>query len=239
MTKVMAQAPILLALAAAAFAQPDLAQLRSLFDQNLSRAQRDYGATDARTAQAARDRAMFLERAGDKAGTRTAYRETLRLDDQSIGPNAAQTLEDAAALAALLPALTAAPLYARASNSPDPTVAGPALSSLAAIRKSAGDRVGAAALLRRALAQAEAVEGKDGGIVALVLTALADVAPAEEAVAALRRALEIDRRVSGPRGQATLRAAHDLAAVLRRSGRAADAAAVEREFGIPPPGPSR
>ncbi len=231
------RAAILLALASAGFAQPDAAQYRKLFDQNLARAQREYGESDARTAQAARDLAMFLERAGDRVGTRAAYREALRLDDKSLGPNAPQTLEDAAALAALLPALSAAPLYTRAANSSDPSVAGPALSSLAAIRKAAGDRAGAAALLRRALTQAEAVEGKDGEIVALVLAALADVAPPEEAIASLRRAVEIDRRIAGPRGQATLQAAHDLAAALRRSGRTADASAVEREFGIPAPGP--
>src|SRR5262249_49293012 len=132
------------------------------------------------------------------------------------------------------PPASAAPLLVRASNSSDPTVAGPALSSLAAIRKAAGDRPGAAALLRRAVVQAEAVESKDGPIVALLLTALASVADPEEAVVSLRRALAIDRKAARPTAPRTLQDARELAAALRKAGHATEAAALEREFAIAP-----
>jgi hypothetical protein len=208
--------------------------LRRLFEQGLARRLQEFGDADARTAQAARDLAEFLERAGDTAAAQRALQETLRIDDKAFGREAPQTLQDAGALAAISPPASAAPLLLRASNSPDPTVAGPALSSLAAIRKAAGDRPGAAVLLRRAVVQAEAVEGKDGPIVALLLNALASVAEPDEAVASLRRALAIDGKIAGPRAARTLQDARELAALLRKTGHAAEAAAVEREFAIAP-----
>jgi tetratricopeptide (TPR) repeat protein len=228
----MARACLARGFAALAYAQPDPEQLRQLFAQNLTRAHQEFGDADARTAQAARDLAMFLERGGDRVATRTAYREALRLDGQSLGTSAPQTLEDAAALAAISPPAAAAPLWARASQSPDPSIAGPALSSLAQILQASGDRSGAAALLRRAVTQAEAAGGKDGEIVALVLRALAAAAPPEEAIASLRRALEIGRRTAGPRGENSVATARDLAAMLRRLGKVDEAAQIEREFSI-------
>jgi tetratricopeptide (TPR) repeat protein len=208
--------------------------LRRLFEQGLARRQHEFGDADARTAQAARDLALFLERSGDTAAARRAFQETLRVDEKALGVNAAQTLQDAVALAAISPPAAAAPLLLRASNSPDQTVAGPALSTLAAMRKAAGDRAGAAGLFRRAITQAEVVEGKDGAIVALLLSALASVAEPDEAIACLRRALEIDRKLSGPRAARTVQDARELSSILRRTGRVAEASAVEREFAIAP-----
>ena len=214
---------------AAAF-QPDPVLLRRLFEDNLARRQHEFGDTDPRTAQAARDLGHFLQRASDLPAARRALAEAVRIDDKALGPTAPATLEDVADLAAISPAARAAPLFARAAESPDPTVAGPALSSLAALRKSAGDRTGAAALLRRAVTKAEAIEGPNGQTVALVLNALAAVTPTEEAIAALERALAIDARLLGPRGARTLQDARSLAALLRAAGRSADAAVLERQY---------
>ena len=210
--------------------------LRRLFEEALARREHEFGPSDPRTAQAARDLGLFLERSGDKPAARRALAEALRIDGAAFGESAPQTLEDAAALAAISTAAQAEPLLRRAAESPDPTVAGPALSSLAAIRKASGDRTGAAALLRRAVSQAEAVDGQDAPIVALVLSALAAVAEPAEAMAALRRALEIDRRSLGPRNARTVQDVRSLSALLRQAGRAAEAAALEREYAT---GPSR
>ena len=184
--------------ALAASAQPDPAALRRLFEQGYARRRQEFGEADARTAQAARDLAGFLARAGDTAAARRAFQDAIRVDEKALGSDAPQTLEDAASLAAISPSAAALPLLERAANSPDPTVAGPALSTLAAARKAAGDRGGAAALYRRAIAKAEAVEGNDGAIVALLLKALASVADPGEAAACLRRAREIDRKTAAP-----------------------------------------
>ena len=104
-----------------------------------------------------------------------------------------------ASLAAVSPSVQAEPLLRRAAESTDPQIAGPALSSLADIRKAAGDRVGAAVYLRIALDRAEAADGKDGAIVALILSSLAmDVGPAQGA-AYLERAVNINRSKLGER----------------------------------------
>ena len=122
-------------------------------------------------------------------------------------------------------------LLRRAAESPDPIVAGSALTSLAEFRKAAGDAASAAALLRRALEKADAVE-KDGPTVALILNLLAQVAPQKEAIAMLQRALSIDERKLGRENAQTLQDVRRLAILLRAGGQAAEAAKLERQFRI-------
>ena len=81
-----------------------------------------------------------------------------RFDWRNPSPRA---LEDAAALAQISPTAEAEPLYRRAAESSDPSIAGPSLSALGGMRKAAGDRAGAAALYRRAVTKAEAIEGRE------------------------------------------------------------------------------
>src|ERR1035437_2261549 len=85
------------AIAGLAF-QPETTMLRRVYEENLARRQRDYGAGDARTAQAARDLGLFLNSGGDTASARRALAEAVRIDDKALGRTAAQTLEDVAAL---------------------------------------------------------------------------------------------------------------------------------------------
>lgn len=210
--------------------QPDIVIVRRVFEEALARRQREFGDSDIRTAQAARDLGLFLQSIGDTAGARRALQQAVRIDEKTAGPEAESTLQDLGDLASISPPAAAAPLLLRASKSSDPTVAGPALSALAGIRKAAGDRAGAADLLRQAIVRAEAVDGKDGPMVALVLNSLAAVAEPEEAAAALRRALEIDGKAFGPKHARTMQDVHALANLLRRLGRAGEAAALEREF---------
>jgi tetratricopeptide (TPR) repeat protein len=210
--------------------QPDTAMLRRTFEEALSRRERDYGDADARTAQAARDLGLFLCRAGDGPSARRAMANAVRIDEKALGASGPQTLEDAATLASVSPRAEAEPLLRRAAESSDPTVAGPALTSLAEMRKAAGDRAGAAALLRRALEKAQAVDGKEGPTAALILNALALVVEPKEAIALLQRALAIDRQELGRQSAPTLRDVRKLASLLRAAGRATEAAQLEREF---------
>ena len=187
--------PTLTLLLAALLAyQPASSNLRRVFEDNLARQRREFGDADPRTAQAARDLALFLLNDGDRAAARRALTDVLKLDESALGPTARQTLEDAAALAGISPAAQAEPLYRRAAESPDASVAGPALSSLAASRKAAGDLAGAAALYRRALEKAQSLEGRKGPVVTLLV--------------------------------------RTLAATLRQSGRASEAAALERQYPV-------
>jgi tetratricopeptide (TPR) repeat protein len=179
----------------AAFAfQPDTAMLRQVYEQALARRRQEYGEADPRTAAAARDLGLFLERVGDRAGARRSLAEAIRIDERALGENAPQTLEDVASLAYVSPRAQAEPLLRRVAESSDPAVAGPALSNLAQMRKAAGDRAGAARYLRRAIEKAEAIEGKDSPTVALLLKLLAQVVEPAEAARLLERARAIGRR---------------------------------------------
>jgi len=207
--------------AAALFAfQPDNAAIRKLFEDVLSRRIHEFGEADSRTAQAARDLGMFLCRSGDTASAKRAMANAVRIDEIALGPKAQETLEDVWTLASISPPAQAEPLLIRAAESPDPTVAGPALTSLAEIRKAAGDRAGAAQLLRRAVEKADSVE-KDSVTVALTLSVLADLVSPKEAIPLLKRALAIDREKLGPQDPETIRDAGRLEKILRAIGPAA------------------
>lgn len=213
-----------ISLAAVALAfQPDTAMLRRVYEEALTRRQRDYGSSDARTAQAARDLGLFLQQNGEAAAARRALAEAVRIDESAFGAAAPQTLEDVAALAAVSPPADAVRLLRRAAESTDPLVAGPALSTLAASRKAAGDLPGAAALLRRALTKAELVDGKDGLTVALILNALSLVVEPKEAIGFLEHAVEIDRHLLGERHPDTANAEVNLSGLLLAAGRPEEA----------------
>jgi len=226
-------AAVLLWIAAAATTpafQPDTAMLRRLYEEALSRRRQEFGNADVRTAQAARDLGLFVYRAGDKPGAHRALADAVRIDEKAFGPAAPETLEDVTTLASVSPPAEAEPLLRRAIESPDATVAGPALTSLAELRKAAGDRGGAAVLLRRAIGKAEAVDGKDGPTVALILNMLAQVVEPKEGAALLTRALAIDKAALGPGHPQTLRDVRKLAGLLREIGRTSEAVQLERQF---------
>jgi tetratricopeptide (TPR) repeat protein len=208
--------------------QPDRTVLRQMFEESLKRRKQEFGQNDSHTAQAARDLGLFLQRNGDAAAARRALTETVAIDEAVFGKTASETLEDVSALAAVSPPALAVPLLRRAAESSDPGVAGPALSSLADLRTAAGDRAGAAAYLRLALEKAEAVDEKDGVIVALILNTLAlDVEP-KVGVAFLERALRIDRVKLGERDEGTILTEVNLSRVLLAAGRVDDALGMAR-----------
>lgn len=191
------------AIAGSLAAQPDISVVRRVFEESLARRQREFGAADARTAQAARDLGLFLRANKDAPGARVALAKALRIDDTTLGVSAPQTLEDAAALASVSAPAAAEPMLRRAAESPDPVVSGQALSTLGGLRKAAGDFAGAAANFRRALAKAEQAEGPDSTPVELILNIL----------------VALDRQTLGPRHAQTLDDARRLAELYRRTGR--------------------
>jgi tetratricopeptide (TPR) repeat protein len=197
--------------------QPDMVAIRKLFEDALRLRQQQYGDGDPRTAQAARDLGLFLCRSGDAGSARRAMANAVRLDEKALGPAAPQTLEDVATLASVSPPAEAEPLLRRAAESPDPSVAGPALTTLAGMRKQAGDLASAATLLRRAIEKADAME-KDAPTVALILNLLAQVVPPKEALPLLQRALAIDQRKLGPQDPQTVEDARKLAALQHAIG---------------------
>lgn len=198
--------------------QPDPAALRKLFEDALARRVKAYGEADARTAQAARDLGLFLCRSADAQAARRAMTRAIQLDEKALGSNAAATLEDVATLASISPRAEAEPLLRRAAESPDPIVAGQSLTSLAEMRKAAGDLRSAADLLRRALEKAEAADGADGLTAALVLKLLAQVVPAKDAIPLLQRAIAIEQAKLGSRSPQTIQDSRRLADLIR-SGR--------------------
>jgi tetratricopeptide (TPR) repeat protein len=183
--------------------QPDIGVVRRVFEEALARRQKEFGATDARTAQAARDLGLFLRANGDNAGARRALTQALRTDDTALGVAAPQTLEDAAALASVSPPASAEPLLRRAAESQDPVVAGEALSSLGGLRRSAGDLQGAAAYFRRALAKAEQADGPEGVPAQLILEIL----------------VGLDRQILGAGNPQTIEDARRLAEMRKKAGR--------------------
>jgi hypothetical protein len=81
--------------------QPDPAMLRRIFEDALARREKQYGTSDARTAQAARDLGLYLAREGDASGAKTALAEAVKVDEAVFGPAASQTMADVAELAAV------------------------------------------------------------------------------------------------------------------------------------------
>ncbi len=214
---------LILALALPLAAQPDPAMLRRLFEDALVRCRRDYGNSDARTAQAARDLGMFLSRQGENASARNALSEAVQMDEAILGASARQTLADVAGLAAVSPSAAAQPLWLRAAASPDPALAARALGALGDLRLSAGDSRSAAAFYRRAITAEETVAGPNAQPVSVRLNALAQAVTPEEAIPLLQRALAIDRRALGARHPQTASSEAELAGRLAMAGRFADA----------------
>ena len=64
--------------------QPDPAALRRLFEENLTRTEKRYGAGDARTAEAARDLGLFLK--GRAIWPAPARRWTVRCGQRKNSP---------------------------------------------------------------------------------------------------------------------------------------------------------
>jgi len=204
--------------------QPSPAMLRQLFEEALARRREQYGDSDVRTAQAARDLGLFLSRQGEASDARGALAEAVRIDEQAVGPAAAQTLADVEALALVSDVRQAEPLWKRAATSPDAALAARALSALGQMREKAGDLPRAASYYRQALAKEERSGGRDSPRIAVRLNALARVVDLTEGISLLERALEINRRRLGARHQETATIELNLAGVLLNAGRNNEAA---------------
>ena len=189
--------------------------MRSIFEEGLERRREKYGLYDVHTAQASRDLGMFLARHGEEVDARNVLDQTVRIDERLFGANDPRTLSDVAELASLT---HSEPLWKRASESTDPAVAARSLAELGRIRAEAGDRAGAAALYRRALAKE-----KDNATIALDLNALSKLVDPPEAIPLLERALAVDRRVLGTMHAETATTEANLAGLLADSPRNTEA----------------
>jgi tetratricopeptide (TPR) repeat protein len=194
--------------------QPDPSMIRRLFEEALARREKQYGSSDPRTAQAARDLGMYLAQQGDAADARVALAKALRIDEDIAGAAAPQTLADVAELAAVSAERDADPLWRRAALSRDAKLASRALAALGDLHARVGDRAGAASFYRRALAREEAASGKESAAVALRLNALAHAVERGEGIALLERALAIERRVLGARHPEAASTEANLAGLL-------------------------
>jgi tetratricopeptide (TPR) repeat protein len=203
--------------------QPDPAMLGRLYEEALERKKQEYGASDARTMQAARDLGLFLSKHGPAAGARKVLTDVVRLDESALGPAGAQTLTDVASLASVSPPAMAEPLWRRAGESSDPAVAARAFAALGQLREAAGDPPGAAGFYAQAMAkeelalqQANTIEEKARLAILMsgVAQVLGQIAEPTQGAAVLRRALAIDRSVLGPRHPETATTQANLAGVL-------------------------
>jgi tetratricopeptide (TPR) repeat protein len=215
----------LLTFGVAAFAwQPPSAMLRQLFENALRRQKDEFGMSDPRTAQAARDLGLFLRSEGDTSGAHDALDEAVHIDEKALGPAAPQTLADVAELAGVSAAGPAEALWRRAAESSDAKVAARALAVLGQLREAANDPAGAAKFYRRALIQEEVASGRDSARVAVRLNALSRVVDLAEGIALLDRAVDISRRHLGARDPETATLELNLAGLLLKAGHAEQAA---------------
>jgi Tfp pilus assembly protein PilF len=203
--------------------QPDPAMLGQLYREALERKRQEYGASDARTVQAARDLGLFLSKQGAAAGAQQVLAEVVRLDETRFGADAKQTLADVAALANVSTPRQAEPLWLRAAKSPEPKVAARAFAALGQWRETAGDQAGAARYYRQALANEEAALRQaattpEKADLAILLSGVAQVlgqtVDPVEGTAVLRRALAINRSLLGARHPETATIEANLAGVL-------------------------
>jgi tetratricopeptide (TPR) repeat protein len=203
--------------------QPDPSMLRQLYEEALQRKRQEYGASDARSLQAARDLGLFLSKQEDAAGAQKVFSEVVRLDDAALGANAGQTLADVAALANVSPPRLAEPLWRRASASPDPKLAARAFAALGQIRETAGDQAGAAGFYRQALTKEEAAldqatTNEDKARLAILIGGLvqvmSEIVDPAEGITMLQKSLAIDRTVLGARHPETATVEASLAAAL-------------------------
>ena len=199
--------------------QPNPASLPRIYEEGLDRRIEQYGVEDTRTVQAARDLGLCLKLRGDLDAARQTLGRTLKIDEASLGPKALETLKDAAELASISPPGEAAPLWLRASESPEPGVASTAFAALAGLHGAAGDREGAAAYYRRALTAEQSASGPLRLRMAVHMSALAMTVQPEEGIPIMQRALQINRDTLGLRHPETATTATNLAGMLVNVGK--------------------
>ncbi len=206
--------------------QPDAAMLRKLFEDNVARCGKEFGADDPRTAQAARDLGFFLKNAGNNQAAAAAFQRALQIDEKNLGPHAPKTLAGVITLASVSPPREAEVLFRKALTSPgmNSALAAPALAALGDLRFQAKDPAGAAAAWRFALQHAELAQGKESDAVAKILNSLSQVTEPNESVLLLERARDIAQKNFGPNHPETATCEINLANALLKVGRTAGAA---------------
>ena len=209
--------------------QPAPAMLRSLFEEALAERASEYGEADKRTAQAARDLGLFLIRQVDLPAARDALARAIHCDEKALGPLAPQLLADLAELASISEPAQAEPMWLRTTSSPDAAIAARSFAALGELREQVGDRAGAAALYRQALAKEEIATGNNSLRTAARLNTLSLVVDRLEAISLLERALRISAARVGVRRLETASIQMNLAGHLLNTDRTRRAARLAGE----------
>ena len=209
-------------------AQPDPAQLRTLYEDALHRREQKFGMADLRTARAASDLGLFLKEQGDLQSAFRPLEEALRIEEKAVGVAAEPTLAAAADLAAVSPPALAEPLWQRAAASKNAALASQALAALGEFREAAGDRDAAISFYRQALSKEEIASGPTGARVALRLNSLALALGPQQGIPLVQRALNIDRHVWGERHPETATTETNLSGLLLAAGRTAESVRMGR-----------
>ncbi len=212
-----------LCLQSAFLPQTNVAALRPLYEQALARRRAEFGPGDLRTAQAARDLGLFLAGLKEASAARTALQEAIRIEEHLLGAADRQTLADLAELAAVSNPAESLPLWKRVALSGDAELAIRARMALGPIYLSTGNRAAATAAYREALSLLETASGLDSAGAPAILSALAGILEAPEAIPLLLRALAAGRTAQGPRHPANAALENSLAERLLEVGRAEEA----------------
>ena len=195
-----------------------------MFEEQVTRRERDFGATDGRTASAARDLGFFLRDAGDRAASAAAFAKALKIDEGNLGPDSPQTLAGKITLASVSPPAPAEAMLRGAlkSSGMNSRLAVPALSTLGDLRFAAGDQADAARCWSLALQHAELAFGAESDDAGKLLNSLSQVVDAKEAVALLERAVAMAQHIWGDQHPETATYELNLAKALRNAGRTAE-----------------
>ena len=218
--------------------QPDPAMLAKLYQEALARRKQEFGISDPRTLQAARDLGLFLTKYGSASDAQKVLADIVRLDEDALGPQADQTLADVASLANVTTPVQAEPLWLRATRSPDPGVAARAFAALGQSQEAAGDHIRAAGFYRQALAKEEEAlnqaktsdeKARLAILIGGVAQVLGQIVEPLEGIALLRRSLAINRSVLGARHPETATIQANLAGVLLDASSVKESVALIRE----------
>jgi len=234
-------------------AQGHLAAARPLFERALDIHEQAFGPNHPATATSLNNLAILLHAQGDVAAARPLFERALAIHEQALGPDHPATASGLSNLANLLHAhgdlAAARSLHERALAIREQAL-GPAhpdtansLNNLAGLLQAQGDLAAARPLFDRALAIREQALGPNHPTTATSLNNLASLLQAQGDLAAARplfeRALAIHEKALGRTHPQTRKIAFNLATTLVALGQPKAAAALGKQFELPPLKPIR
>jgi tetratricopeptide (TPR) repeat protein len=202
--------------------------LRNLFEEGLTRREKEFGPNDPRVASNASALGLFLSKTGHPAEAEVPLRKALEIDRMNKSTAVSADEENLAlALDGAGRHEEAFGLFERAAQGPDPRVAARCLSILARL-----DPDHAEPYYRNALAAAVTAYGKNDSKVAVLLNDLALILQARKeytsAESLFRRALAVQQQTLGADHPAAASTLSNLGTLLQAKGDLAQAEQMER-----------